>query len=122
MLSFVAQIVRSVDNNQQRPTYTVAKSESTGRATGFRVYLGTIPNYSDSGDGLLLDGVRDDSPAAKAGLTGGDRIVKLAGRDVRNVYDYTYALGEMKAGQEYEVEVVRGTERLKLKLTPAARK
>lgn len=122
VLSFVAQIVRSVDKNLQRPTYTVAKSESTGRSTGFRVYLGTIPNYADSGDGLLLDGVRDDSPAAKAGIKAGDRIVKLAGRDVRNVYDYTYALGEMKASQEYEVEVVRGTERLKLKLTPAARK
>ena len=66
--------------------------------------------------------MREDSPAAKAGLKAGDRIVKLAGRDVRNVYDYTYALGEMKAGQEYEVEVVRGTERLTLKLTPAARR
>lgn len=49
-------------------------------------------------------------------------IVRLAGRDVRNVYDYTYALGEMRAGTEYEVEVLRGGERLKLKLTPAARK
>ena len=58
----------------------------------------------------------------RAGLKAGDRIVKLAGRDVRNVYDYTHTLGEMKAGQEYEVEVVRGGERLTLKLTPAARK
>jgi aminopeptidase YwaD len=48
--------------------------------------------------------------------------VKLAGRDVKNVYDYTYALGEMKAGEEYEIELLRGTERLKLKLVPAARK
>ena len=44
--------------------------------------------------------------------------MKLAGRDVKNVYDYTYALGEMKAGQEYEVELMRGTERLKLKPPP----
>ena len=28
----------------------------------------------------------------------------------------------MKAGQEYEVEVMRGGERLKLKITPAATK
>jgi peptidase M28-like protein/PDZ domain-containing protein len=122
ILGVVAKIVRSIDAGDKRPTYMVAKSEATGRSTGFRVSLGTIPNYSDSGDGLLLDGVREDSPAAKAGLKAGDRIVKLAGRDVRNVYDYTYVLGEMKAGQEYEVEVVRGTERLKLKLTPAARR
>jgi len=122
IVGVVARVVRDLDANDKKPTYTVAKSESTGRSTGFRVYLGTIPNYADSNDGLLLDGVRDDSPAAKAGIKGGDRIVKLAGRDVHNVYDYTYALGEMKAGQEYEVELLRGGERLKLKLTPAARK
>jgi hypothetical protein len=28
----------------------------------------------------------------------------------------------MKAGQEYEVEVIRGSERLTLKITPEARK
>jgi hypothetical protein len=122
ILSFVARIIRSIDANDARPVYTVAKSESQGRTMGFRVYLGTIPNYADSGDGLLLDGVRDDSPAAKAGIKAGDRIVKLAGREVHNVYDYTYALGEMKAGQEYEVELLRGTERMKLTITPAARK
>jgi Zn-dependent M28 family amino/carboxypeptidase len=122
VLSFVANIVRSVDFNEARPTYTVAKSDSQGRSLGFRVYLGTIPNYAEANDGLRLDGVRDDSPAAKAGLKAGDRITRMAGREVRNVYDYTYALGEMKAGQEYEVEIVRGSETLKLKITPAARK
>jgi Zn-dependent M28 family amino/carboxypeptidase len=122
ILSFVSGIVRSIDAGANRPTYATAKSESQGRSMGFRVYLGTIPNYSESNDGLKLDGVREDSPAAKAGLKAGDRITKLAGREVRNVYDYTYALGEMKAGQEYEVEVVRGSETLRMKITPAARK
>ena len=122
IVSFVANIVSDIDKSDQRPTYTVAKSESQGRSAGFRVYLGTIPNYADSNDGLTLDGVRDDSPAAKAGLKAGDKIVKMAGREVKNVYDYTYALGEMKAGQEYEVEIVRGSERLTLRITPQARK
>ncbi|MEP6637336.1 MAG: M20/M25/M40 family metallo-hydrolase [Acidobacteriota bacterium] len=122
IVAFVAHVVHDIDSGSKRPTYTVAKSEATGRTTGFRVYLGTIPNYSDATDGLLLDGVREDSPASRAGLKAGDKIVMLAGRDVRNVYDYTYALGEMRAGQEYEVEVVRGGQRLTLKLTPAARK
>jgi hypothetical protein len=122
ILTMVARLVNAIDADGKRPVYTVARTESTGRATGFRVYLGTIPNYADSNDGLLLDGVRDESPAAKAGLKAGDKIVKLAGREVRNVYDYTAALGEMKAGQEYEVELMRGSDRLKLKITPAARK
>ena len=122
VVSFVANVVRDIDKSDKRPTYTVAKSDSQGRSMGFRVYLGTIPNYADTNDGLKLDGVRDDSPASKAGLKAGDKIVKLAGREVKNVYDYTYVLGEMKAGQEYEVEVVRGSERLTLKITPAVRK
>ncbi|MCU1267384.1 MAG: putative aminopeptidase [Acidobacteria bacterium] len=122
VVALIARVVNDVDKSAKRPTYAVAKSDSTGRSSGFRVYLGTIPNYGDSNDGLLLDGVRDDSPASKAGLKAGDKIVKLAGRDIRNVYDYTYALGEMKAGQEYEIEVLRGGGRLKLKLVPAARK
>jgi Zn-dependent M28 family amino/carboxypeptidase len=122
IVSFVANIVREMDKADKRPTYTVAKSESQGRATGFRVYLGTIPNYADSNDGLLLDGVRDDSPAAKAGIKAGDKIVKMAGRDVKNVYDYTYALGELKAGEEYEVELMRSGQRITLKIRPEARK
>lgn len=121
ILKLVTSIVRDVDRNDKRPVYTVAKTAATGRSTGFRVYLGTIPNYGDANDGLLLDGVREGSPAEKAGLKAGDKVVKLGPREIRNVYDYTYALGEMKGGQEYEVEVIRGTERLKLKITPEAR-
>jgi aminopeptidase YwaD len=123
VLSLVARIVRNLDQAEKRVTYTLAKNDSPqGRSTGFRVYLGTIPNYSDSNDGLLLDGVRDDSPASKAGLKAGDRIVKIGSRDIKNVYDYTYALGEMKAGQEYIIEVMRASEKLTLKITPEARK
>lgn len=123
IVGFVYDIVRALDKSRPRLTYATARPPSgTNRSTGFRVYLGTIPNYAETNDGMLLDAVREDSPAAKAGLKAGDRIVRMAGRDVRNVYDYTYALSEMRADQEYEVEVIRGTERLRLKITPAARK
>jgi S1-C subfamily serine protease len=121
ILTMVARIVRDIDTADQRLTFTTAKADPP-RGGGFRVYLGTIPNYADTSDGLLLDGVRDDSPAAKAGLKAGDRIVKIGNRDVKNVYDYTYALGEMKAGQEYVFELIRGGEKLTLKVTPEARK
>jgi aminopeptidase YwaD len=122
ILKMVARIVNQLDTADKRLTYTTAKSDAAPRTGGFRVYLGTIPNYADSNDGLLIDGVRDDSPAAKAGLKAGDKIVKIGTQEIKNVYDYTAALGEMKAGEEYVVEVMRGTERLSLKLTPAARR
>jgi Peptidase family M28/PDZ domain len=124
IVAYVADLVRRLDRSDNRPTYAVAQSSGAtgGRSGGFRVYLGTIPSYAESNDGLSLEGVRDDSPAARAGLKAGDKIVKLAGREIKNVYDYTYALGEMKPDQEYEVEVLRRTERLQLKITPQLRK
>jgi aminopeptidase YwaD len=122
VLLFARQIIYDLQGAERRPTFAVAKSEPNSRSTGFRVYLGTIPSYADSTDGLKLDGVREGSPAEAAGLKAGDKVLKLAGRDVRNVYDYTQALSEMKAGQEYEVEVLRDGQRLTLKVTPAVRK
>jgi hypothetical protein len=123
IVQFVHAIVWTIDKLSKRPTYSVAKSTGVmGRSTGFRVSLGTVPSYADSSDGMVLDAVRDNSPAAKAGLRAGDKIVKLAGKDVRNVMDYTYILGEMKAGQEYEVVIQRGAEKLILKIVPEERK
>jgi hypothetical protein len=122
VLEFVREIVYDLQDADKRPVYAVAKSDGPTRSMGFRVYLGTIPSYADSTDGLKLDGVREGSPAQTAGLAAGDLIVKLAGHDVRNVYDYTQALSEMKAGQEYEVELMRGGQRLTLKIVPAVRK
>jgi S1-C subfamily serine protease len=122
ILRLVAHIVKQMDAADKRLTYTTAKSDPAPRVGGFRVYLGTIPNYADSNNGLLLDGVRDDSPAAKAGLKAGDRVVKIGKFEIKNVYDYTAALGELKAGEEYVVEVVRGTEKVSLKLIPEGRK
>jgi aminopeptidase YwaD len=121
--NFVGEIVKSIDQNQLKPTYAVAKSSGMGGRTTFNVSLGTVPSYAEgTNDGLLLDGVRDDSPAAKIGLKAGDKIIKLGGRDIRNISDYVYVLGEMKAGEEYEIVVRRGAETLTLKIVPAARK
>lgn len=121
IVNYIYSVVKAVDDNPQRPTYAVAKSSNTGGRTGFNISLGTIPNYSDSTDGMLLDGVRDGSPAAKAGLKTGDKVVKLAGRDIRGVYDYTDTLVDMKAGEEYEVVVLRDGERMTFKMVPAKR-
>lgn len=121
ILQLVRDIILSLQERDTRPTYAVAKAEANTRTT-FRVSLGTVPSYGESTDGLKLDAVREGSPAAAAGLKAGDKIVKLAGRDIRNVYDYTQALSEMKAGQQYEVVLLRDGQRLTVKITPAERK
>jgi hypothetical protein len=119
---YVSEIVSAIDQNPKRPTYAVAKSSNTGGRASFNVTIGVVPSYAESSDGLLLDGVRDASPAALAGIKAGDKIVRFAGKEIRNISDYTFILGELKADTEYEIEVLRGKERLILKVKPAARK
>jgi C-terminal processing protease CtpA/Prc len=124
VLEFIHAIAQSVANQDVKPVYTKTKGEegSMRMNNSFRVYVGSIPDYAASDvKGVKLSGVREGSPAAKAGLQANDIIVKLAGRDVQTVYDYVYVLQEMKPGQEVEVVVQRGSERLTFKLTPGQR-
>ena len=87
-----------------------------------RVYLGTVPDYSQEGiEGVKLSGVSAIGPAAKAGVLAGDIIVKLAGKDIKNIYDYTFVMGVLKIGQETEMEVQRTGKRQTLKITPGSR-
>ena len=120
---FVREIAVSVAGEPQRLAFTRVQSESPnqGRRGGFRVYIGTVPNYADSNDGLKLDGVRPGSPAEKAGLKAGDVVIKIAQMGIKNVYDYTAALGELKANEEIDVVARRGGQEIKVKLTPEKR-
>jgi S1-C subfamily serine protease len=70
---------------------------------------------------MKLDGVRPGSPAERAGLKAGDFIVKLGSVPIKNVYDYTYALGELKAGEEIDVHIRREGREMTVKLTPDKR-
>lgn len=59
-------------------------------------------------DGLLVRGVEDDSPAARAGIAQGDLIVRAAGAHVADV-DALHAALESASGS-LEIVLLRGTE------------
>jgi hypothetical protein len=122
IVDYAGELAKAIDQNAVKPTYSVAKSSGLMGRPSFAVTLGVMPNYSDGGSGMILDAVRDGSPADKAGLKAGDKVIMLAGKEVRNANDYTVVLGEMKAGQEYEVILIRGSEKMTLKVVPTARK
>ena len=59
-------------------------------------------------DGLLVRGVEDGSPAARAGIVEGDLIVEAAGTPVTDADALFDALAS--ASESFEVKVVRGSE------------
>lgn len=97
---------------------TYKKSEAPAPIGDVRSYgasLGTIPDYTGAPDdkpGMLLAGVRAGGPAEAAGLERGDRIVELAGREIRDIYDLMYVLRESKPGDEATFTAERGEERI----------
>jgi S1-C subfamily serine protease len=70
---------------------------------------------------MKLSGVAADGPAAKGGVKGGDIIVKLAGKKIDDIYDYTYAIEALKIGEEVDMVVKRGEQTVTLQVTPASR-
>ena len=86
------------------------------------VYLGTIPDYSQTDvKGVKLSGVSEKGPADLAGVKGGDIVIALDGEKLLNIYDYTDAIAGLKAGEETEIVVKRGDKEIKMKLTPKMR-
>ena len=79
---------------------------------GYGPYLGTIPDMVPVDSGLRLTGVREGSPAAIAGIRGGDVVVEFGGNQVGDIYTYTYALQEHEPGDSVEIVVLRDGERL----------
>lgn len=94
-----------------------AAEEGAPPSRGYGAYFGTIPDMTPQDFGVRITGVREESPAEKAGLQGGDVIVELGGKEITDLYAYTYALQEHKPGDEVVVVVVRGGERLSLTAT-----
>ena len=118
---FIREAVIIIADTPDRIAFTKVKRDNRQSVGGFRVYLGTVPNYSEQTDGLKLDGVRPSSPAERAGLRAGDIVVKLGTVNVKNVYDYTYALEGLRAGQEAEMVIRRDGQLITLKITPEKR-
>jgi membrane-associated protease RseP (regulator of RpoE activity) len=96
----------------QHPPTPAAPGAVTSAYGG--VYLGTIPDMMPRESGLRLTGVREGSPAEKAGLKAGDVIVEFDGKPIADIYAYTYAMQEKKPGDEVVIVVERGTERVRL--------
>ncbi len=116
-------LTRAVATSASGPDYiAMEKPAATASRRNLRAYLGTIPEYGDTGvQGVRLSGVAKGGPADRGGLRGGDVIVELAGRKIENIYDYTYALNAAKVGQPVEITVDRGAERVSLTVTPDSR-
>jgi len=117
VVGFAADLTLRVADLPQRPTFQKVADEGAGERRGFKVRTGAIPEYGFEGPGVKLSGARGGSPADKAGLKAGDIVLRFGDRDIRNIYDYMYALGDHKAGDVVKLLVKRGASTIEVQVT-----
>ena len=73
-----------------------------------------MPDYTFSGEGVLVDGVSDGKAAQKAGIKAGDVIYQLGEHAVKDVQSYMQALNKFTKGEATKVKIKRGNETLEM--------
>ncbi|QOI99369.1 MAG: M28 family peptidase [Phycisphaeraceae bacterium] len=87
------------------------------------VRFGVMPgDYADDNPGVLIGQVFENTPASKAGLRAGDRMIKWNGKEIKTVEDWTPLLRAQKAGDVVDVTYVRAGLTLDTKVTLEARR
>jgi hypothetical protein len=121
LLDYVGAVATRLADEDSRPQF-VRLSEPQdsggggGGGSGYGPNFGSVPDFDEPPKGVRFADVRDGTPAAKAGLKAGDILIEFDGKDIGNLYDFTYALRAHKPGDEVLVKVLRGSQMIEAKV------
>ena len=92
-------------NAELAESFGIAKDKTTG----------------DLPKGVLINGVLQNSPAAKAGIQPGDLVMQVAGEGVSDVPEMLTRVAALKPGEAANLSVLRNGKILQLRVTPGVR-
>jgi Peptidase family M28/PDZ domain/PA domain len=112
VLQLVADVTDNLREDAGRPQYVrvappSAEGPASGGSGGYGPYFGSVPDFGEGVTGVKFSDVTPGSPAATAGFKAGDILVEFDGKQIQNLYDFTYALQAKKAGDVVKVKVLR---------------
>jgi Zn-dependent M28 family amino/carboxypeptidase len=117
ILKYIFDVANDINLENTKPQFVKAPGKESEKTGGWKVYVGTVPDFSYNGEGFKISAVNEDSPAKKGGMQAGDIMLSFGGKIVNNIYDYVYALQEHVPGDIVDIIVNRNGERLTLKIT-----
>lgn len=111
---YIFDIITDLDDNGELAfRKTKNESEETPR---FKVGLGVVPDYLFDGEGMRIDGTREETPGFNAGLQKGDVVIKLGDSTVTDMMSYMRALSVFEKGDEAAITVKRGEQTIETKV------
>jgi hypothetical protein len=122
LLDYVADLAERLAAAPDRPRFVRVARPPAGpvsggnNVSGYGPDFGSIPDFDEPPKGVRFADIREGSPAAKAGLRGGDILIAFDGKEIGNLYDFTYALRNHKPGDLVPVKVLRGDQAIEAKV------
>ncbi|MEZ4798308.1 MAG: M28 family peptidase [Flavobacteriales bacterium] len=104
--NYIYDVVVNLNDNGKLD-FKKTKDEDTAKAADFKVTLGVMPDYLYSGEGMKIDGVKEERPAALAGMKAGDIVKKIGDMSISDMYSYMEALSKYEKGQTTPVTIER---------------
>lgn len=103
-------------NEEEKLEFTKTKDEKESKGDGFNVTLGVIPDYLHDGEGLKIDGTKEDRPAAKAGIIKGDVLIQIDDKKIDGMMAYVECLGIYNPGDKSTLIVLRDGKEIELQV------
>lgn len=120
LLDYIADLITHLENDPKPQYIRVAQPPvgpvGSGGGSGYGPNFGSIPDFNEPPKGVRFADVRDGTPAAKAGLKAGDILIEFDGKEIANLYDFTYALRAHKPGDSVLVRVLRAGKEIEAKV------
>ncbi|MEZ6045048.1 MAG: M20/M25/M40 family metallo-hydrolase [Planctomycetaceae bacterium] len=107
IVSFTLNLVDQVLRMDEAPKFVKTETPQSHGGRAGMAYLGVSPNYTADVEGLLLNGVKEKSPAEAGGLKGGDIIIKFGEVKVSDIQGLADALRRYEPKETVTVIVRR---------------
>ncbi|HYP09319.1 MAG TPA: M28 family peptidase [Bryobacteraceae bacterium] len=115
VIQLVADVAKGLISDDTRPKFARVKAPAqesgsgsgSGGGGGYGPYFGVVPDFAPLEKGVQFADISAGSPAEVAGLQAGDVLTEFAGKPVRDLYDFTFALRASKAGDVVKVKFLR---------------
>lgn len=116
----VADVVQRLSTMEERPEFREApRGARRGRPERPRSYLGVTRDVNSPVEGFVVLSVAADSPAEKAGIATGDRIVRIGEEAITSAEQVERVLRRHEAGATVEIVVEREGQEVVLTATLA---
>jgi len=110
-----------VVRGQERSDRHAPRERVIRLADWFGGQIGVTVHDGDSTGGVVVDRVREGSPAEKAGIKEQDVIIDFDGERVRSARQFSRLVDETAEGRAVKMTILRSGQRLALDVTPEAR-